>query len=309
MTAMTLDDWKRFYASQLPDATVPELEQYRNAHNISVEGLPDPTYNGPLSSGGSAGAPPPALAQGPTTVADTASPAPAQAPSGALPGPAKMPEAQAFLANSRALTDEEKAAYEQGLSGLASQYNAGLQNIQARRFGPSRTEQLFNLAAAIGTPMIRPSFGGVMANVAPALSNMEAAARKAQDDRAAALMALQQSYTTQKNAMQNEFFKNRRLAMAPEARVVAAIDKPQGPIARATVDPLGASHNKVYGNAIYQPPVGSSPQDTAARMRFLQEQRALKDFLANNQDPAAQEQAKRAFDDHYGFGAADVYGV
>ena len=312
MAHFTANDWMQYVRSNFP--TVGDAERWRNANNVFVDGMPPPAYTGPLSNGDATGAPPPPQMQGSTPVAtlDPSAVAPGAA-SGPLPGPAaapsRAPEAQDFLGQSRGLSAEEQAAAQKTQQSLRDQYEASRAAIMARRYGPSRTEQLFNLAAAIGTPVIRPSFGSVMANVAPALSSMTAASRQAEQDRAAALMALQQSYLTSSTAAQNEAFKARRAAMGPEARVIAAIDKSQGPIARATVDTLGASHNKAYGNAIYQPPVGNDPASAAARARFLSEQRALKDFTTNPAtDPAAREAAKRKFDDVYGFGAADVYG-
>lgn len=75
-----------------------------------------------------------------------------------------------------------------------AQYDLATAELEKRRFGPSRAEQLFQLAAAIGTPTIDRSFGSIMANVIPAFASIEKAKRTAEEERSAAAQALRNKY-------------------------------------------------------------------------------------------------------------------
>lgn len=89
---------------------------------------------------------------------------------------------------------QSQQRFDQGIQNAYAkqQQDAAQALIEKKQYGPSRAEQLFRLAAAIGKPMIRPSFGGVMANVMPELADMSAASQKATQDRQDAIAALHQ---------------------------------------------------------------------------------------------------------------------
>lgn len=75
-----------------------------------------------------------------------------------------------------------------------AQYEQATAELEKRRFGPSRSEQLFQLAAAIGKPTYDRSFGSIMANVTPTFAEIEKANRIAAEERSAAAQALRDKY-------------------------------------------------------------------------------------------------------------------
>lgn len=125
------------------------------------------------------------------------------------------------------LTAEQSAYSKQRESERAAQYEAARKALEEKRFGPSRAEELFALSAAIGTPMVRPSFGGVMSNVSSALANIERANREAQISRADALAALQQEYMTGNDAAKMAEFKARGEALGRMGPVLARAAAPR----------------------------------------------------------------------------------
>lgn len=84
--------------------------------------------------------------------------------------------------------------WEQMQRDRKAQYEQATAELEKRRYGPSRAEQLFQLAAAIGTPTIDRSFGSIMANVVPTFASIEKAKRTAEEERSAAARALREKY-------------------------------------------------------------------------------------------------------------------
>lgn len=231
MPHYTQDEWMRLVAENFPSASPTDMEAFRNANNVFVDGLPEPTYTGPLSSGGSAG-----VKQGTTTMDpedETELP-----PVGPLPYKSVGDWSQSM----QGLSAEEAAYGKQQESERKRQYDAAREAILERRFGPSASEQLFALSAAIGTPMIRPSFGGVMRNVSMSMADMAKANREAERSRAEALMNLEQSYMSGADAAKMAEFKARREAMAPMGAVLART---------AEGKPRRTGFNPVTGTLVY----------------------------------------------------------
>ena len=179
----TADQWDEYMRQNF--GTVGEAERWRNANNVFVDGLPPPEYTGPLSTGGFAGTPP--AAQGTPNVEEDE-----LAPQGALPmaedalAPTPASFFQAQNALQKRLTDRLSAAE----ANRAKNYDEETAALKARRVGPSLSEQLFALSAAIGKPTYSRSFGEILGNVTPALADMQRASREAalsRDDAAAAL--------------------------------------------------------------------------------------------------------------------------
>jgi len=220
MPHYTQDEWMRWVGENMPDATARGLEGYRNDNNVFVDGLQPPQYTGPLSTGGYAGTPP--QTQGPSTV----DPEDETTDQGALPAAfSSVPEWSKAMSG---LTQEETAYGQKYVADRKAQYEAAQKALAERRFGPSEAEQLFTLAAAIGTPMIRPSFGGVMHNVGTSMAGIEKANREAQQQRADALLALNQSYANDMAAAQMAQFKERRAALQAQGPVLARMARPSG---------------------------------------------------------------------------------
>jgi hypothetical protein len=256
----------RFTAAEWDDyirknfGTIPEAEKWRNENNVFVDGLPDPTYTGPLSSGGSVGVKP----QGMTSMDPED-----QIEEGALPGLAAAPykNLDQWSAAGTGMSQAQADWNAKQESARAAQYEAMRKALNERRFGPSRAEQLFALSAAIGKPMIRPSFGGVMSNVTSTLADIEKANREAQTSRAEALAALEQSLLNQTDAAKQAEFKAQREAWAAQGPVLAQLAKPKS--RRTGFNPLtGALVDMDTGQPVEQAnlPV-LSPEQVAAASR------------------------------------------
>lgn len=76
--------------------------------------------------------------------------------------------------------------------------------IMAQRTGPSFSERMFQLSAALAQPTSRRGFGGVLANVAPVLQAQEKAEREGMDKRKDALSALQAAQLAQRAGLANQ---------------------------------------------------------------------------------------------------------
>jgi len=70
-------------------------------------------------------------------------------------------------------------------------YDRMARQIEERRAGPSTSERLFQLSAALARPTSVRGFSGVMGNVMPVLQEQAKAAREGEEGRAEALNALQ----------------------------------------------------------------------------------------------------------------------
>jgi hypothetical protein len=101
------------------------------------------------------------------------------APEGAAPE-AGMSAARAAIARRQALQRDQQAYYDQ----MAKQ-------LEQRRVGPSTSEQLFELSAALARPTTVRGFSGVLNNVMPVLQQQAKATREGAEGRTEALNALQ----------------------------------------------------------------------------------------------------------------------
>ena len=101
------------------------------------------------------------------------------APEDAAPE-AGMSAARAAIARRQALQRDQQAYYDQ----MAKQ-------LEQRRVGPSTSEQLFELSAALARPTTVRGFSGVLNNVMPVLQQQAKATREGAEGRTEALNALQ----------------------------------------------------------------------------------------------------------------------
>lgn len=118
---------------------------------------------------------------------------------GALPSAnpqtaAGMPSLQDMYTQQQQLGTDLNKYWEQMQRDRKAQYEQATAELEKRRFGPSRAEQLFQLAAAIGKPTYDRRFGSIMANVTPAFAEIEKANRTAAEERSAAARALREKY-------------------------------------------------------------------------------------------------------------------
>lgn len=167
--------------------------------------------------------------------------------------------------------------------------NAARERIRQQRVGPSQSEQLFAIAAALGQPTRTGTFGETMGNLSGAILKQQAAKRTAQEEKQALL---------EKYGMDIEDRRLRMLTSAANqagqtysrteaARVAQArLDKPRP---RRTA--LSAYDGRVYDldtGAVVEPPAQDVPADAVA-------------YLKANPKTAA------AFDGKYGAGKAAQY--
>lgn len=218
---LTPEEWDEYVRANF--GTIPEAEAWRNANGVSVEGMPEPVYTGGLSQGTSAMDP----------EDETELP---------LPGALPYKNVGEWSQDMQGLSAEEAQYGKTQESERKEKYEAARKALEERRMGPSEAERWYALSAAFGTPMIRPSFGGVMRNVTSSLADFNKAKREAEMSRANALAALEQSYMGANTAAKMAEFKARREAMAPMGAVLART---------AEGKPRRTGFNPVTGTLVY----------------------------------------------------------
>jgi hypothetical protein len=102
------------------------------------------------------------------------------------------------------------------------QFSDAKQYIERAYRGPSTSEQLMAISQALLAPRRYRGFAGTMSKLVPAFGGIQEAQRKAEQQRAQALMQLQQQYQTGETTAEGEGLKN-QLAVI-KAR--AAANKP-----------------------------------------------------------------------------------
>lgn len=139
-----------------------------------------------------------------------------------------------------------------------AQYDLATAELEKRRFGPSRAEQLFQLAAAIGKPTYDRRFGSIMANVVPAFADIEKANRLATEERSAAAQALRNKYLGEDQQLGFNILEQRQKnlsALTPLAVAQARADaKANAPVRGVAV---GNRLVNPYTNQDIEPPVGT----------------------------------------------------
>lgn len=114
---------------------------------------------------------------------------------GALPTAMPFGTREEYLAAyGQALQGQERAA-QQAAEARRQAYERAQRYIEQNSFGrPTQSEQLLRLSQALLSPRRSRSFGATLANVVPALAENQQLARRADEQRAAALQQLQQQY-------------------------------------------------------------------------------------------------------------------
>jgi hypothetical protein len=98
-----------------------------------------------------------------------------------------------------------------------ARYDAQAKEIMARRAGPSFSERMFQLSAALATPTEQRGFGGILANVAPVLAAQQRAKRQDELSRREALEELEAKRLTQQMGLANQDV-NTQVALARIAK-------------------------------------------------------------------------------------------
>lgn len=88
------------------------------------------------------------------------------------------------------------------------QFNNAKAYIEQNYRGPGLSEQLFAISQALLSPRKMPGFRGTLANISPVFTQIAKAQRTAAQERAEALMKLQQQYQTGELEAQGDILKN-----------------------------------------------------------------------------------------------------
>jgi hypothetical protein len=128
----------------------------------------------------------------------------------------------------KAIEDRNKLAMEQ-----QRRYDAQVEEIKARRAGPSFSERMFQLSAALATPTEQRGLGGILANVTPVLAAQQRAKRQDELTRREALEELEAKRLTQQMGLANQDVTT-QLALA---RLGTTANKPVDPFKGAVYDP------------------------------------------------------------------------
>lgn len=209
----------RALAAELPPTNPAQPPVYQTPQPVAVlPSVPQGTVPMPNPPSGALPSAPQGTAQAPTP------------PSGALPTIADL------LAEQNAISGDTIKFIERVRNERKKNYDLETEELKKRRFGPSSSEEWFRLAAAIGKPTYDRSFGSIMANVTPALAEMEANKRNAEVQRAEAARALRQKYLSDLDETELAVLGERRKAADARVPIITAMTKPQNPYSGAVWD-------------------------------------------------------------------------
>jgi hypothetical protein len=103
---------------------------------------------------------------------------------------------QYLAAYGQAVEGQRRAAQEEARTRRQA-FEQAQRYIESNSYGmPTQSEQLMRLSQALLSPRRSRGFGATLANVVPALAENQQLARRADEQRAEALMRLQQEYAT-----------------------------------------------------------------------------------------------------------------
>ena len=104
---------------------------------------------------------------------------------------------------------EQLAFMKKAQAQRLQQFNDAKAYIEKNYRGPSLSEQLFAMSQAFLSPTSMPGFKGTLANITPVFGQIAKAQRTAEEQRADALMKLQQQYQTGELNAEGDVLKNR----------------------------------------------------------------------------------------------------
>lgn len=127
-----------------------------------------------------------------------------------------------------------------------ARYDAQAKALAEKRYGPSFSERMFQLSAALAKPTRRRGFGGILANVAPVLQAQEQAKREGEISRREALEQLENNRLAAQMGLAKQGLSTSlamaKLAKQAPVRGVAVGDTLRNPF---TNEVIGAEYNRV----------------------------------------------------------------
>lgn len=201
MATISRTDWMRMVAALGPE----KAEQWRREQGVTVGDEPD---MGAMPSPGA------------DTVAGALS-----APEAPADDTGLGVDRAALLRQLQGVQQEDIAAARDQREYRRRMFEQGRAELEKLRLGPSRSEQLFALAAAFSQPQQYKGFGGMMANVMPVLAQMTGQTRRADEERASALRKLEQDYMSDEQSLSRGERGSRRQYLT----AMLAATKPEKP--------------------------------------------------------------------------------
>ena len=164
-------------------------------------------------------------------------------PQGSLPSAADA-AAGALAVYKDPNVQKAQSAYDALAKEQLDRYNAQAKALAEKRYGPSFSERMFQLSAALAQPTTRRGFGGVLENITPVLAAQQKAQREGQISRQAALEQLQSNRLASQMGLAKQDLTT-QLAMA---KINAGANKPVRGVA------VGDTLRNPYSGAIIEPP-------------------------------------------------------
>jgi hypothetical protein len=151
-------------------------------------------------------------------------------------------------------------------------YDLMAKQLQERRTGPSTSEQLFELSAALARPTTVRGFGGLLNNVMPVLQQQAKAARESTEGRTEALNALQMAQMKIKQGLADQDVDT-ELALAKLLKGSAlrpVVAGPTGAMEPMTGLPVATPNQKAYADLEANPTVENLNAMAVAYPRFVE---------------------------------------
>jgi hypothetical protein len=128
-----------------------------------------------------------------------------------------------------------------------ARYDAQAKALAEKRYGPSFSERMFQLSAALAQPTTRRGFGGILENVTPVLAAQQKAQREGEISRKDALELLENNRLAARMGLAKQGLTT-SLAMA---KLEAMANKP--PTMKSVIVENGVAYDPVSGAKVVQP--------------------------------------------------------
>jgi len=191
---------------------------------------------------------------------------------GALPSDADAADATVGGLSVYSDPNVQKAqtAYEKLAAEQKTRYDALERAIAEKRYGPSFSERMFQLSAALAAPTTRRGFGGILENITPVLAAQQKAQRQGEISRQEALEQLQSNrLAAQMGLAKQNLATSLAMAKLNQPKPVVGVDVGGVLRDRSTNKIIGAAYNRVpvpdYYKALEAAP---TPENLQAALEY-----------------------------------------
>lgn len=140
-----------------------------------------------------------------------------------------------------------QSAYDALAKEQMDRYNGLQKALEEKRYGPSFSERMFQLSAALAQPTSRRGFGGILENITPVLAAQQKAQREGQINRQEALEQLEANRLAQQMGLAKQ-----GLTTALDMAKLEAMANKMPPMKSVVVD-AGKSFDPISGEQMVQP--------------------------------------------------------